>query len=53
MRSTLFLAPLLAAITTTRAQHVKLEIPEVDEYVHSMLGEFDQYVARLDLRNMN
>ncbi|KAK0252307.1 hypothetical protein LTS09_012652 [Friedmanniomyces endolithicus] len=43
MRSTLFLAPLLAAITTTRAQHIKLEIPEVDEYVHSMLGEFDHW----------
>ncbi|KAK0956570.1 hypothetical protein LTR91_019084 [Friedmanniomyces endolithicus] len=44
MRSTLFLAPLLAAITSTSAQHIGFEIPEVEEYVHSMLGEFGQYV---------
>ncbi|KAK5699094.1 hypothetical protein LTR97_006743 [Elasticomyces elasticus] len=33
MRSTLFLAPLLAAIGGTKAQHGHVEIPEVEEYL--------------------
>jgi len=40
MRSVLFLAPLLAAISGTTAQHVHMDIPEVDEHVHSMLDEY-------------
>ncbi|KAK5128061.1 hypothetical protein LTR85_005178 [Meristemomyces frigidus] len=43
MRSALYLAPLLAAIHGTFAQHVHYEIPEVEEYVQSMLGEYNQY----------
>ena len=43
MRSAIFLAPLLAALST--AQHVHYDIPEVDHYVQSMLGEYHQYAS--------
>ncbi|KAK4962866.1 hypothetical protein LTR10_000493 [Elasticomyces elasticus] len=43
MRSTLFLAPLLAAIGGTKAQHGHVEIPEVEEYVSSMLENFGHW----------
>src|ERR1700712_1131467 len=43
MRFALYLAPLLAAIQGINAQHVHYEIPEVEEYVQSMLGEYHQY----------
>lgn len=43
MRSALYLLPLLAAIPGTIAQHVHYEIPEVEQYVQSMLGEYHKY----------
>ncbi|KAK0301952.1 hypothetical protein LTR01_009060 [Friedmanniomyces endolithicus] len=43
MRSFMFLTLLLAAICGTTAQHVHLDIPEVEGYVQSMLGEFNHY----------
>lgn len=47
MRSLICFAPLLAAISSSVAQHVDFEPPEVIGYVESMLGEFRQCVNRL------
>ena len=43
MRSAILLAPLLAAFST--AQHVHVDIPEVDQHVQSMLAEYHQYAS--------
>lgn len=42
MRSAAYIAPLIVAIRGTTAQHVHFDIPEIDHYVQSMLGEFHQ-----------